>query len=1053
MRRPRPTFAAAPLALIVAALLAMLPAAPPARAEDGPRLRRVTAAAAGPVGPAQTTAPGPSSAPAAAAPGGAARPPATHGGDIPYLALPRSPGADGVPAAGRTSSGAFATGGAAGMAPGDAARVRLGPAGAAPQALSDACLPLLANGSVAAAYDEGDGSYYLYDWFFNGQNVAVTTDAYVSFPYALAFSDGDERDSPGSVDYDGFGQAFTLPAEAASFRFDFQTAVVAGTRDAGDRTALELYLVNPDGSLADANPGTAAVDPVAALGLDQFQLDDGSWGSARGTLSDPAALAALRGRRVAAVFSQYGNKQGRGETALFDNLQAAACPTAEPSTQSVYGYVTVGGRPTDPNDSRQFDQRLTTATVALAYSPDGGQRFEVARVTNAGRNGYFEFRDVPPLRPGALYQAWYLNSGGEELPGGGGEGRLSYATAGPVTSFRAFQGLPGTWGYAGIVDITDVALLEPQPDAEVPAAASFAWTPRGFTTAEPPGGPYRYLVCFYNPDRVLNGRYEEVCTTAPVAEAQITIDSAIFERDVPGFLRLGASYGWYVRVLGPGYQASPPAYLGASRTSRFVTFTDQPERPAPAPARENDPPPAGARKPWTLLFYIAADDPELTFPAGRARGMGQVVAGLSDLARRFPDVNVAVQFDLFESDLRPLPSQALRGTRRCAFGPAAGDLDAACQTLGELSMGDPQTLTDFLNAGLERYPGERTALIVVGHGSPVAGVAGDRTTPTGEDDALRPDELAQALGLARLDAPERKLDLIFFHTSLMGNYETAAIVAPFADYMVASPNIAQLIDLSRDLLALASEPGLQPWAFAQGLVSAYRAELAATNSLGGSNLSLAMAAYDLAQIAALTPQVDALAEALRANLGRDEVRAARLAVQQYDSSAPVLWGFTADREDALVDLRHLAALLVSSPEPAVRRAAGALAAPDGPLAAAVIASAAASGAADYAAGGSHDLGNAFGMSIFFPNGGELGQQPALADAYLDTLGRTSLAAGRWTALVAATGLARGLPGGVTGRAGDLGSTLQTFAAPRVFPAAATIPPGGPERVWLPLARR
>ena len=45
---------------------------------------------------------------------------------------------------------------------------------------------------------------------------------------------------------------------------------------------------------------------------------------------------------------------------------------------------------------------------------------------------------------------------------------------------------------------------------------------------------------------------------------------------------------------------------------------------------------------------------------------------------------------------------------------------------GELNMGDPQTLADFINWAKTTYPAEHYALIIVDHGTGISGVAEDK---------------------------------------------------------------------------------------------------------------------------------------------------------------------------------------------------------------------------------------------------------------------------------------------------------------------------------------
>ena len=98
------------------------------------------------------------------------------------------------------------------------------------------------------------------------------------------------------------------------------------------------------------------------------------------------------------------------------------------------------------------------------------------------------------------------------------------------------------------------------------------------------------------------------------------------------------------------------------------------------------------------------------------------------------------------------------------------------------SMGEPETLTAFLNICGERYPAEHYILIMWNHGGgPNSGVCFDLLY---DHDSLSVGELASALGDSAF--AEKGLDIIAFNTCLTGSVEYAANLAPFARYMVAT---------------------------------------------------------------------------------------------------------------------------------------------------------------------------------------------------------------------------------------------------------------------------
>ncbi len=98
------------------------------------------------------------------------------------------------------------------------------------------------------------------------------------------------------------------------------------------------------------------------------------------------------------------------------------------------------------------------------------------------------------------------------------------------------------------------------------------------------------------------------------------------------------------------------------------------------------------------------------------------------------------------------------------------------------SMGDPETLRDFLRFSMENYPAEDYALILWDHGGgPLEGLCRDERYGA---DHLSLRELAQALDGAVPDG--RKLSWIGFDACLMGSLEVAEQMRPYARCMIAS---------------------------------------------------------------------------------------------------------------------------------------------------------------------------------------------------------------------------------------------------------------------------
>jgi len=198
-------------------------------------------------------------------------------------------------------------------------------------------------------------------------------------------------------------------------------------------------------------------------------------------------------------------------------------------------------------------------------------------------------------------------------------------------------------------------------------------------------------------------------------------------------------------------------------------------------------------------------------------------------------------------------------------------------SLGEVNMGDPATLRDFIAFCKEEYPANHYALILSNHGpdaasppvyhpgqlknytsSPVKYILWDETNGA---DRLYVGEMTHAPG--RLTETE-SVDVIGLDTGFMGTVETAyqyrKEAGKFsADFMVASPALAvpegwnypTILDLLGDV------SGLMPRQLAETLVAAY----AKTYTGTGSN-DRALGAYDLSAITAVKQTLDRLAKTI-----------------------------------------------------------------------------------------------------------------------------------------------------------------------------------------------
>ena len=199
----------------------------------------------------------------------------------------------------------------------------------------------------------------------------------------------------------------------------------------------------------------------------------------------------------------------------------------------------------------------------------------------------------------------------------------------------------------------------------------------------------------------------------------------------------------------------------------------------------------GTAKKVTVMVYMCGSDLEMSH--------GQGTQSISDmLASRFNTdaVNVIL---------------LLGGTPKWTSGYDSSELTVleltgrrprSVTSFASSSMGESGTLTDFLNFCHDNYPAERYDLVMWDHGGgPLSGVCVDLLYKDASDpnrqDMLNMHELAAALDASPF--ADRGLELLVFHACLMGSAEVAAIMAPYAHYMVGSED--SMYGLSYDWFA------------------------------------------------------------------------------------------------------------------------------------------------------------------------------------------------------------------------------------------------------------
>ena len=816
-------------------------------------------------------------------------------------------------------------------------------------------------------------------WPVYEQIVYYATDQYTSAPYSwylaeneLGVYDGPVEDTdtvrdtrPGrNTDVDSFGQPFDVPADAVTLNGALNFQYVYGTTVPDDRLYVEIYNAGLSGGTTSYG---AYIDGTF---VDVGSLDDGQWKTFNWSITNESTLALMRGQRVVLRLSTWNNNNGISTKLYIDDVTVNICQPAV-----VGGYVTQLG------NGAVSSPDMSNAVLLLT---DGSQPLAI---TTPRSDGLYRFGGLPVLPANLHYQVVYINYSADDRPLDDSRLSLMY---GPSTS--------GTIGASDVVvlptfDISNIILLQPGSSATVEAPAgqsvNFTWQSRGL----PAGYPAEYFQqCIYDPQTVYPGTSKPVILCVPPlgdnpgeiptqvnVKAGSQISGGSFPNDYP--FAYGRRYAWYVTACtatvdtnGDGIGDWCAGQVSYSFYQDTVTFVEHVTPPPNDPKQPGGSlPTKGGKRAWTVMVYFGGDnelsDSESIQPISNLQHHFETI---KNLAPQIATAHVVTLTDFYGNT----------GTQICYLSDPSGP---QCQELGEQNSADPNLLTRFVTQGLA-YPSDYTMLVIADHGHAVMGVSVDDTSRVDQKQdspAMAPNQIVGALAAAGMS---RKLDVLFFNTCLMATVEVAVMMAPYANYMVASADEIWVLPFYDGIFALLNGG---PRDVASGIPDAYSAALDAVDP----GVYRTLIALDLSKLDVVNTALNDLAEKLKAVVNSQPswqtIMSQRDLTQVYDSSGNNLldqiWDNTGQQtsvvqEDAFVDVKHLTTLLSDSTNPpAIVQAAGSLAGTlsDG----LVVKSLARSGSNDENA--RHDyVSGAIGLGLYFPNNDDEAKQPPLRKLYL-----------------------------------------------------------------------
>jgi hypothetical protein len=233
--------------------------------------------------------------------------------------------------------------------------------------------------------------------------------------------------------------------------------------------------------------------------------------------------------------------------------------------------------------------------------------------------------------------------------------------------------------------------------------------------------------------------------------------------------------------------------------------------PPTAQAQANTPAPPKAE--WTVIVYSDGDDKVLE--EGVWYDLNEM-----ELVGSTPQVNIVVQLDRYAG---AFTGDGDWTSARRFYITQDSDMNAIhspiVMDLGEVDMGDPQTLVDFVTWAIQNYPAKKYALVMADHGGGWTGGFSDATSSS----RLSIPDISGALNQIRQNTGLDKFELFGFDACLMAQIEVFGSFYPVTNYMVAAEDVIPSFGWAYAgwLGELVQDPSMNGDGLAKSIVSTY----------------------------------------------------------------------------------------------------------------------------------------------------------------------------------------------------------------------------------------
>ena len=185
--------------------------------------------------------------------------------------------------------------------------------------------------------------------------------------------------------------------------------------------------------------------------------------------------------------------------------------------------------------------------------------------------------------------------------------------------------------------------------------------------------------------------------------------------------------------------------------------------------------PMGKEGTWTIFVYMCGSDLETNYHAASTDIKEMIPASESD------KVNIVIETGGANAWNKP----SIASDRIGRYIIKNNRLEEI-ENHPDANMGDGATLKSFLNWGVKKYPAEHMGVVLWNHGGgTIGGVCCDEKN---DYDALSLSEMEKALSDVSKKMTD-KFEFVGFDACLMASLETANMLVPYADYMIASEQI------------------------------------------------------------------------------------------------------------------------------------------------------------------------------------------------------------------------------------------------------------------------